>query len=233
MTQRSWLGHAGAWADPTQWDTGLPGTADIAAFNVGGTYSVDFATNASLVAITAGGGVSNVTLDIASGLLTLSGNGTNSNWTGDFVQSGGTVVVQSGTFGVAGTLTQTGGLFSFGLGAHFQQPGGSATFGGELAGMGELDVGGTVTLSGIIHIGAISMATTGVLQLGSNEAYAGAYVPNFGSLALNGHQIIFSGHDNFGDTRIVGAGTGRWMVRPTCRTPRSSAPAPRCSTRAR
>lgn len=63
MTQRNWLGNTGAWSDPTQWDTGLPGTADTANFTTSGTYSVDFATIASIIAITGGGSAN--TLDIA------------------------------------------------------------------------------------------------------------------------------------------------------------------------
>jgi hypothetical protein len=205
MAQRNWLGNTGAWSDAAQWGTGLPGTADTANFTASGTYSVDFATTASIIAIT--GGCSANTLDIASGVLTLSGNGANSNWNGAISQTGGTVVLQSGSLRAGGTVMQTGGAISVGLGAHLQQTGGNATFGGALTGMGELDVGGTVTLSGIVGIAAISMGVGGVLQIGTDAAYAGAYIPANGSLVLNGHKITMSGHDNFGNSRIVGPGT--------------------------
>src|SRR5579863_2774449 len=120
MTQRNWLGNSGAWSDPTQWDTGLPGTADSANFTTSGTYTVEFATTASLVALSAGGAGS-ATLDVTSGLLALSGSGS-SSWNGVIDQSGGSITVQSGTLRVAGTLAQTGGVLALGLGAHLQLP---------------------------------------------------------------------------------------------------------------
>jgi hypothetical protein len=186
----------------------LPGPADTASFG-NGSYTVTFDTTATLMAVAESS--STGTFDLSFGELDLTGNGgsTNSSWGGAIVQAAGTLVQQSATFNLNGNLTQTGGDISIGLGAHLLQsnPASVANFGGSLSGMGELDVGGTVTLGGLISIGAIAMGSTGVIHLGSNEAYAGAYIPNAGSLLLDGNQIIFSGHDNFVTTRIVGPGT--------------------------
>src|SRR5579863_1905139 len=107
MTQRNWLGNTGAWSDPAQWNTGLPGTADIAGFGGTGTFDVTFATTATLVAFS--GGSSTATLDIASGLLDLTGAGGNSSWGGLISQTGGSLIVQSGTLRINGALVQTAG----------------------------------------------------------------------------------------------------------------------------
>jgi fibronectin-binding autotransporter adhesin len=207
MTLRNWLGNTGTWSDPTQWGGAVvPGTADIANFGGTGTYEVTFTTTDTLVSF--GGGSSTATVDITSGLLDLTGVGGNSSWGGLLTQSGGSLVLQSGTLLVNGVLNETGGSETIGLGARLNLNNG-ATIDSQLAGAGALGVGGIVTLdnNAIVTIGAIAMATTGTLVLGANQSYAGAYVPAFGSLVLGGHQIIMFGHDNFGNSRIVGPGT--------------------------
>jgi hypothetical protein len=143
MTQRNWLGKTGAWSDPTQWDTGLPGAGDTANFGATGTFTVDFATTSTLSGLS--GFSSAATLDLASGLLTLTGSLGNSGWSGLVTQSGGTLVQQSATFVVGGTLNETGGAETIELGAKLILNG-QATISGELAGAGTLAIGGTVTL---------------------------------------------------------------------------------------
>src|SRR5208282_5144994 len=122
MTLRNWQGPGGTTLSPTSgdfltagnWSGGIvPGTVDTANFANSGTYTVSFSGVASVGDLA--GGDSAATFELVGGDLALSAIG-DSNWTGTFDQSGGTLAMPSNGLGLTGTLDQTAGTILLGIG---------------------------------------------------------------------------------------------------------------------
>jgi protocatechuate 3,4-dioxygenase beta subunit len=219
-TSRTWTGGAGPgntnWDEPTNWDTGVPGSGDIALFNVGSNpATINVSINIGGLQITSGYSgtitqatgasvtIGNSDFNQDGGAFTGSSNNDPISVSGNFILSGGTFT------STKGTLTLTGNQYTHNSGGAFLHNSGTVTF----ASVGTSPV---VTLNGIETFNNLNLADSNadgrilfgtVIAQGALALIDGSFTSN-GAVEAQAGVSIAPTFDGGNNTLLITAGDG-------------------------
>lgn len=212
QTTRYWIGFGQTWSDNTAWGdvagtpcNCVPADNDPVIFNsLGADATID------------------IDLDTRTGAFTMASNyGGTINFGGFYLFSGGAATVTGGTFDATGaadlsftSMTVNGGTFSLNDAASLTLSSLAVSAGTFLGGSSQVDIGGSVTLSGT---GTLT-STSGIMSLfGSTPSFnrtAGTFNNNGGTVNISpssGTTVIATGltFNNLGLDNSSGANSAR------------------------
>lgn len=216
---RYWLGTTTSFNSTSNWSTtsggasgaSVPGSSDIAIFNLGGVGNCTFDVNVNVAGISV---LSTYTGIISQGAFTFTIGTSNATFSGGTFTGGSQAITSNGTLTISGTaFTSTSNTLTINNAVSFVLSNGSFSDNGGTVNIasGAKTITGNITFNNLIFTGGpTSVTISNTLIVTGTLTIAGGF-----SVTLNNGTIEARGDISITSTSVFGGGTGTLLINGT------------------